>query len=503
VNARFPRLLAPLALAACATLQPAAPAPPAQPVAVPAVSPRAAFAAVADSIFNDTVFAGANWGVIVRSLDSGETLYSRNPRRMFVPASNMKLVTGSAALELLGPDYRYRTALVATGPVVNGDLQGDLLVVGSGDPSIAADFHGGNPYAVFSAWADSLRAHGITHVSGRLLGDDDVFDDQALGRGWAWDDLQDGYSAEVGGLEYNLGINTIAVTPGAVGGPARVARNPDTRYVTLLDSVRTVAAGESEDLEVVRADTGRVITVRGTVPADGAVHTIDAAVRNNTRYFLVVLREVLTHAGISISGGSEDLDDLPAAARPTRRDVLFTHASPPLSEILAGFMKPSQNQIGELLLKTLGRNFRGEGSARAGAAVVDSVHRVWGLAPRRLAQADGSGLSRYNLLAPELLIGILEHMRRSPNYAAFYAALPVAGVDGTLRSRMRGTPLQGNVHAKTGTVTNVRSLSGYLTTAAGEQMEFSMIVNHHTVTSRDADRLAEATLMKLYALPRR
>jgi D-alanyl-D-alanine carboxypeptidase/D-alanyl-D-alanine-endopeptidase (penicillin-binding protein 4) len=387
--------------------------------------------------------------------------------------------------------------------VVGGDLRGDLVVVGSGDPTIAADFNAGDPHRVFSQWADSLRAHGVTHITGRLIGDDDVFDDLALGRGWAWDDLPDGYSAEVGGLQYNLGINTITVTPGSVGARARAVRNPDTRYLTLLDSVLTVAAGESEDLEVVRGDTGSVITVRGRVPADGAVHTIDASVRNNTRYFLVVLREVLTHAGISVSGGTFDQDALAPADRPARRDTLFVHASPPLGEILPGFMKPSQNQIGELLLKTLGRELRGEGSARAGAAVVDSLHRTWGLPARRLAQADGSGLSRYNLLAPELLIGILEHMRRSPNYPVFYASLPVAGVDGTLRSRMRGTPLQGNVHAKTGTVSNVRSLSGYMTTAAGEPMVFSMIVNHHTVTSRDADRLAEAALLRLYQLPRR
>ena len=146
---------------------------------------------------------------------------------------------------------------------------------------------------------------------------------------------------------------------------------------------------------------------------------------------------------------------------------------------------------------------RGIGTAGVGISVVDSVTRAWGLPARRLAQADGSGLSRYNLVAPWFLIGVLEHMRRSPNFDAFYSALPIAGVDGTLANRMKNTPLQGNVHAKTGTVSNVRSLSGYITTAAGEQMVFSMIVNHHTVTSRDADRLAESALMRLYQLPRR
>src|SRR4051812_31545069 len=175
----LPRLLPLLAatLAACASPG-GRPAPaPAPAGASAAPLSRMGFAAAADSIFSDTLFAGANWGVVVRSLETGETLYARNPRKMFVPASNMKLVTSSAALELLGPAYRYGTALVATGPVRGGELQGDLVVVGSGDPTIAADFHSGNAFAVFQAWADSLRAHGVTRISGRIVGDDDVFDD--------------------------------------------------------------------------------------------------------------------------------------------------------------------------------------------------------------------------------------------------------------------------------------------------------------------------------------
>jgi D-alanyl-D-alanine carboxypeptidase/D-alanyl-D-alanine-endopeptidase (penicillin-binding protein 4) len=213
-----------------------------------------------------------------------------------------------------------------------------------------------------------------------------------------------------------------------------------------------------------------------------------------------VLRETLIASGIRVDGAAVDQDELAQPIQPVNRDTLFVQTSAPLREILPGFFKPSQNQVGELLLKTMGRSLRGEGSAQAGIAVVDSVMRGWGLPPRKLSQADGSGLSRYNLVAPQFLIGILRHMRQSPNWQTFYDALPVAGVDGTLRSRMQGTPLQGNVHAKTGTVSNVRSLSGYMTTAGGEPIVFSILVNHHTLTSRDADRLAEAALMRVYGL---
>ncbi|HEX8906562.1 MAG TPA: D-alanyl-D-alanine carboxypeptidase/D-alanyl-D-alanine-endopeptidase, partial [Longimicrobiaceae bacterium] len=495
---RFSLFLIAPALASCAMVPAAAPAPaPAPP------SASTAFAAALDSIFGDTTFAGANWGVVVKSLETGETLYDRNGGKMFVPASNMKLVTGSTALETLGPDFRFRTAVAAAGRVADGELRGDLVVVGSGDPTIAADFHGGDARAVFRAWADSLRAHGVRSITGRIIGDDDVFDDVPYGRGWAWDDMNDDYSAEIGGLEFNLGVIGVGITRGASAGAApAVTLDPPTAYVPVRNRAATVP-GAVEQIEVAREDAGPGIVVSGQIPADTqSVRTL-VAVRNNTAYFATVLRETLIASGIAVGGAAVDQDELAPSARPASRETLFTQTSPPLSEILRGFLKPSQNQVGELLLKTEGRVLRGQGTARAGIAAVDSATRAWGLPPRRLAQADGSGLSRYNLVAPWFLIGILEHMRRSPNFDVFYSALPVAGVDGTLANRMKNTPLQGNVHAKTGTVSNVRSLSGYVTTAAGEPMVFSMIVNHHTVTSRDADRLAEAALMRLYNLPRR
>ncbi|HEX8246088.1 MAG TPA: D-alanyl-D-alanine carboxypeptidase/D-alanyl-D-alanine-endopeptidase [Longimicrobium sp.] len=505
MNLHLPKLLSTLALApalaSCAVVTAAPPAPAPAPAPPSAAT---AFAAALDSIFGDTTFAGANWGVVVRSLETGETLYDRNGGKMFVPASNMKLVTGSTALETLGPGFRYRTTVAAGGRVANGELRGDLVVIGSGDPTIAADFHNGDARAVFRAWADSLRAHGVRRITGRIVGNDDVFDDVPWGSGWAWDDMNDDYSAEIGGLEFNLGVVGVTVSGGgAAGSFANVRLDPPTAYVPTTLSARTVAAGAAERVELRRQENGPGIAITGEIPADTTVVRTSFTVRNNTAYFVTVLRETLVASGISVAGQAADQDELSPGDRPVVRDTLFVQSSPPLSEILRGFLKPSQNQIGELLLKTEGRVLRGDGTARAGIAVVDSVTRAWGLPSRRLAQADGSGLSRYNLVAPWFLIGLLEHMRRSPNFQVFYDALPIAGVDGTLRNRMKNTPLQGNVHAKTGTVSNVRSLSGYMTTAAGEPMVFSIIVNHHTVTSRDADRLAEAALLRLHALPRR
>jgi D-alanyl-D-alanine carboxypeptidase/D-alanyl-D-alanine-endopeptidase (penicillin-binding protein 4) len=485
--------------AACAPAQPAlSPAPSAAPV-VPAVSP---VAAALDSIFNDTLFASAHWGVLVRSLETGETVYARNAARMVVPASNMKLVTAAAALEALGPEYRYHTRVAGTGPVRNGELRGDLLVIGGGDPTISDRFHG-DVGAFLRTWADSLRAHGVTRITGGVIGVDDVFDDVPLGRGWAWDDLQDSYSAEVGGLLLNEGFVTVRIAPVPGQRAAAVTTRPvSDEWVPVQGNVWMVPADSAARVSARRGDSLSAVLVSGILPTDTAAVEEEVAVRNNTRFFASALRQALLEAGIAVGAGSADADDLPAE-RIAGRAGLFTHTSPPMREILAGFMKPSQNQIGEMLIKTLGMELRGMGTWPAGLAVVDSLMRTWQMPPRLLSQADGSGLSRYNLVAPAFLVALLEREARSPHAAVYEAALPVAGRDGTLASRMRGTPMEGNVRAKTGTLSGVRGLSGYFTTAAGERMAFSMIVNHHTLTSRDADRIAEAALMRLIALDRR
>ena len=494
------RSLAPLLLAlaaACTPVvrQPAVPAP----APAPAPGGRAAIAAALDSIFDDTALAHAHWGVLVRSLDRGETLYARNAGRMFVPASNVKIVTGAAALEALGPDYRYLTRVAAAGEVRGGVLRGDLIVFGGGDPTISERFHG-DVRTVFRAWADSLRAHGVRQITGAVIGNDDVFDDQALGRGWAWDDVESSYSAEVSGLQLNEGFVTVRVASVPGQRAAAVTTRPvSDEWVPVVGNVWMAAAGESTEVSFSRADSLSGVVVSGTLVADTTVEQ-EVSVRNNTRFFAAVLRQALLEAGIGVGGQSLDADEDPARGKPERYTVLFTYISPPMREILAAFLKPSQNQIGEILLKTLGRELRGLGTAGAGVTVIDSMVAAWGLPRRLLSQADGSGLSRYNLVAPEFLVALLERETRSAHFPVFADALPLAGRDGTLRTRMRETPLEADVRAKTGTLSGVRSLSGYVTTASGERLVFSMMVNHHTLSARAADRVAEAALMRLHRM---
>ncbi|MDQ3557577.1 MAG: D-alanyl-D-alanine carboxypeptidase/D-alanyl-D-alanine-endopeptidase, partial [Gemmatimonadota bacterium] len=236
------RTAAALLVAVAAACAPAAPSR--APAPARTASPTAALRASLDSLFADTLFAHAHWGVHVRSLDRGDTLFQLNDRRMFVPASNVKLLTGAAALETLGPDFRFRTRVAATGPVRDGVLRGDLVVRGGGDPTISGRFHP-DPRAVFRAWADSLASRGVRRITGRIVGVDSVFDNVPLGRGWAWDDLDAPYSAEISGLLFNEGALTVRALPdpGAPGG-VRVATDPPTGYVP-IDAAATRAAREA------------------------------------------------------------------------------------------------------------------------------------------------------------------------------------------------------------------------------------------------------------------
>jgi serine-type D-Ala-D-Ala carboxypeptidase/endopeptidase (penicillin-binding protein 4) len=471
----------------------------ARPASAPAPS---SLAAALDSIFADTAFQHAHWGVLVRSLATGETLYRRDAAKAFIPASAMKLVTGAVALSVLGPDYRFRTTFSATGTVRSGTLQGDLVVRGSGDPTLSERF-APDARATMRAWADSLRARGIARIAGGIVGVDSAFVGPALGSGWAWDDLSAAYSAEVGALQFNEGAIDVQVVPARnVGEPAVLIFDPATQYVHVNNLAVTTQRGSTARLEITRDPAGPGMTLTGVIPVDTPAVTLTVAVRDPADYFLSVLRETLREAGVAVEGQALTAADWPEARSPAGERQLFTSASPPLREILPGMLKPSQNWIAETLLRTLGRERRAEGSARAGVAVVDSVLRGWQLPMDGFRMVDGSGLSRYDLVTPELFVGILTRMRNDPAWELWYSSLPSSGQSGTLESRMQGAPLRGKVHAKTGTLSGIRSLAGYLETERGETVVFSVLLNNHVRTSAAADRVAEAALARLYGQAR-
>ena len=438
------------------------------------------------------------WGVLVKSLSTGETLYSLNPGTFLMPASNMKVVTMAAAAERLGWDFTFTTKVVATGPVEGGVLKGDLVVVGSGDPSL-----GGRPTegpAVVGRWADQIRARGITRVEGRVIGLDNVFDDEGLGQGWSWDYLAYGYATPVSGLDFNENVVKLSFAPGAAAGdPVAVTALPDGSGLTIEAAVRTAAPDGTADVNVARPPGSLKLGVSGSVPAGKTDVTQTVSVENPTAFMAGAFRLALLGRGIDVTGDAIDADELPAPPDVADAETLVTYTSPPLSEVGKVLLKVSQNLYADTLLKALGRPADGgPATAREGRRVLREVLQGWGIAPERYLQADGSGLSRYNYLTADVLVAILTRMYSDDrHYVPFITALPVAGVDGTIAGRMKDTRAQGNARAKTGSIANARALSGYVTSADGEPLVFSMIVNNFNVPQSEADAIIDRAVVRL------
>src|SRR5690606_4803617 len=258
------------------------------------------------------------------------TIYRRNAEQVFLPASNQKLLTGAAALETLGPAFQFRTDVHASGQIRDGILYGDLIVRGGGDPTFSARF-GDDSRSVFRAWADSLRARGISRVQGGIVGVDSAFTGPSIGAGWAWDDLDAGFAAEYGSLQFNEGVATLRIVPrSTIGFPPVVVIDPPTQYVRVYPLAATAPAGPPIELSLRRAPGGPGVTLEGSVPADTML-TTSLAVHDPTMYFLAVMREALREAGIDVQGQAMPADEWPEDRAGVVEGLLFTHRSPPLS----------------------------------------------------------------------------------------------------------------------------------------------------------------------------
>lgn len=454
-----------------------------------------------DGLVADSALAPATVGISIIDLSSGKTLYARQAAKNFMPASNTKLYTTAVALDILGPEFSWNTPLLAVGELADSTLTGHLVVRGSGDPVIGGRFNDGDITALFRSWADSLTATGIRTVDGALIGDDDAFDDLALGLGWSWDDEPWWYSAEIGALSLNDNTVDFTVQPTGPGGPGKISWEPiETGYITVVNASRTLASDQRLDEGYARERDSNRMTVTTEVPV-GYTEKESIAIHNPTLYFLHVLREVLLSEGIAVTGGIADIDDLPIKPVMTGARVVATHQSPPLKAVVDVINKDSHNLYAEQVLKTLGVVFPDTTSdAPPGSAAMGWARGRHSLGTARVDTAhiqltDGSGLSRMNFIAPEMTTRLLTYMWQHPDDStrtAYVRSLPVAGIDGSLKNRMIGTPAAGNVRAKTGTFTGASTLSGYVNSSRGTPLAFSVMVNMYPGSSAAARRLQDA-----------
>ncbi len=460
----------------------------------PATNERAARRYTIDSMLAAPEVRQARWGVLIVDPENGDTLYSRDAGKLMVPASNMKILTSAAALDALGPDFAFETAVLVRGAIRDSTIRGDLLVVGRGDPSVS-DRLAGDALIPLRAMADSLHDRGVRSIQGRVMAHGNAFSDANAGFGWAWEDFETSSGAFIDELLFNEGVSELRVWAGALPGDSvRVKTSPATTFPRIRIEAVTTARGTGRDsvsqLDVVKDTARGVVVLTGTIPAGDSASLI-ATHSDPAAAYIAAFREALADRGITV---------LDSATTDTAIVPLFRTRSQPLSIILAAFMKPSQNQIGEVLLKTIALQRTDTGTARVGRRLVSERLRSWGAEADGFLVYDGSGLSRRDMVTAETVVRVLDAMRKGPYFTTYYDAFPVAGVDGTVRGRMRGTAAEANLRGKTGTLGNVRSLSGYVTTATGKQLIFSILCNNYTVPTDYISRVQDVIGARLAAM---
>ena len=442
-------------------------------------------------------FAAAAWGVKIVSLDSGHVLFEHDAGKLLKPASNAKLYTGALALDRLGPDFRIKTSLLSKSrPSRTGTLRGDLVVYGRGDPSFAARFHRGAHTNLLAPLVAALRSAGVRRVAGDLVGDESFFRGPPFGTQWTWDDLQHYYGAEVSALTVEDNAVDLLISPGPkTGVPCRITTLPATEYLRFDNRTRTVEAGGRGDLSLYRPIGGNKVYVHGQLPLGSTNWADTITVHGPALWFVTLLREELARAGIHVSGRVRAVNWLDREARPDEARgwiELASVESPPLSELVARTMKPSQNLYAQLLLLQVGATRH---SPTNPAATTEDLGLVElreflagaGIGPGEVLLEEGSGLSRGALVSPSATVKLLQFMDRHRHAGAFRDSLPIAGVDGTLRRRMKATAAFDNAHAKTGTLRHVNTLSGHVTTKAGERLVFSLMLNNYDGNGARAD----------------
>ena len=432
--------------------------------------------------------ATALWSVRIERADTRASVVDRNAERLVLPASNMKIVTLAAAATRLGWDYRFRTALYATGTRDGHVLQGDLVVVGGADPTIG---RGSDPLATFRGWAQQLRATGIQRVEGDLVGDPTRFGERWLGDSWSWDDLTFGYAAPYSGLIFNENVVRVRIEPSeSPDTDAVVSLAPQASGLEVRADVRTSAAVPSAVVEMNRDLQGPVLDVTGSVPVGGAPVERNVAVQDPPRYFLGALRSVLAAEGIEVRGRTRVAHTSDA----TLGTPLLVHESAPLRDVAQRFMKVSQNLYGEVLLRVLTARTATSASPGDARDVLQETLDTLGVPTGTVQGLDGSGLSRRDFVTAHAIVTLLRQMDGPPHREPFRATLPVAGKDGTLASRFKGNACAGRLIAKTGTLSHARALSGYITSASGTPYVFSVIANNFLVPTREIDAIVEEAL---------
>jgi D-alanyl-D-alanine carboxypeptidase/D-alanyl-D-alanine-endopeptidase (penicillin-binding protein 4) len=434
------------------------------------------------------------WGVSVTDL-AGRELYSRNGDRLLVPASNAKILAAVTATALLGPDFTVKTSLYAGGPLSDGVLRGDLILYGRGDPTFSRRCYQADTLAAGACDTDpatrlrdlalQLRARGVRVVSGDVVGDGSYFEETLVHPNWQGYDLGWWYAAPVSGLGFNdnsLDVHETAAD--TVGFPPRITFDPDLGIATFENHAVTGARNARRTFDVVRSPSGNRFLSTGVLPLGTRDRLEFVAITDPSRFAALALRRELEAVGIKVFGDTRATVDSLAYLTARTGPPLAEVTSRPLRQWLYPILNSSQNWFAEMLLKQLGRQFGNAGSWAGGREVerrflIDSVH----VDSTQFVIEDGSGLAANNLVSPHAFTTLLAWVHNHPDFSMFFDGLPVGGRTGTLRTRFINTPLEGKVHAKTGTISRTATISGFVERPDGQVLVFSVMANHNNLPS--------------------
>lgn len=433
-----------------------------------------------DNLLKNKFFKTAQIAIDVYDLTSKKSIYKKNNTLLLHPASNMKIITSASALYFLSPEYEFTTSLYYTGEIIDSICTGDIYIVGTGDPDFTIQD--------LDLLVENIRNFGIKEIEGNLYGDVSNFDSLFWGQGWMWDDDPSTDFPYMTPLIINDAAVEVLCSPTILDSAVSVQINPSTNYFKIINNSKTVN-NKNAKLNVTRDWLNRNddIIITGELNINSGKQYSKFNLCNPAKYFLYLMYEKIEEKGIEFNG------NIGFSITPNEANLLYTFARP-YKQVIVNLNKESDNLSAEMSLRAMGLKYFGKpSSAEKGIRLIDSMITIIGLDPAHYRIVDGSGVSHYNLVSAELINKILIYFYNNYKslYKILYESFPIAGVDGTLKSRMKGTEAENNIHAKTGTLSGVSCLSGYLTATNGNQIAFSILIQNFVGSSATARNLQD------------